>query len=171
MRVYSRLLYYVITNITKQMNIRQYRYKENRLKGMNSENAAIAAGYSRSTARAKAYRIERSARVGIADAFEQAGLTDKFLAEHAKQGLNATKTVSAVIVGAEATDKTDDFIDVPDWQARHKYFDTILKVGGKIVNKVDVSGNITFTKMSDVEVVDVNNNNRLLEYSIGKSDN
>lgn len=63
------------------MSDRQRRYKINRLSGMRPLNAALAAGYSRSYAEGKAYRIERSVKVGMADALERAGLTEKAQAE------------------------------------------------------------------------------------------
>lgn len=63
------------------MNLRQKRYQANRIAGMSVPNAARAAGYSESYIRHKAYLIERAAKVGIIDALEMAGLTDKRQAE------------------------------------------------------------------------------------------
>ena len=148
------------------MNIRQYKYKCNRVLGMSQENAALAAGYSANMAAKKAYKIERAVNAGIKKALEQAGLTDKVLAQHAVQGLQATKVVSAVIVGKDATDKTDDFIDVPDWSSRHKYYDTVLKVTGRLKATPDSESNVNFTKMGDVII-----NNQVLEYKIGSDTN
>ena len=76
---------------------------------------------------------------------EKEGLTDTALAKHAEEGLNATKTISANITYGDADEKTNDFIDVPDWSSRHKYFDTILKMTNRLKDKslVDNSQHIT----------------------------
>lgn len=62
------------------MNIRQEKYKANRIMGMNPINAAIAAGYSENYAK-QACRIERLVNVSISDELERAGLTAKVQAE------------------------------------------------------------------------------------------
>lgn len=136
------------------MNIRQQKYKKNRLLGMNPENAAVAAGFSVSYARAKAYRIERSAKVGMADAFERAGLTDKAIVTHALEGLNAMKLQSCNIFiskpNAESIDadkliinkNSNDFVEVEDWANRHKYFNTICEMTERIKHKVEHSGEV-----------------------------
>jgi len=148
------------------MDIRHHKYKHNRLLGMSQSNAARAAGYSERYSRRKAHRIEKLLSGSIKEALERAGMTDKVLAQHAVEGLNAMKVVSAVIVGKDATDKTDDFIEVPDWTARHKYYETILRVTGRLSNSVNVLGNVSFTKMGDVII-----NDKVLEYNIGSDTN
>lgn len=117
------------------MNIRLQKYKKNRLSGMNQYNAARAAGYPESTARGKIAKIERSAKVGLADAFEQAGLTDKAIVAHAIEGLQAMKVVNADIYNEEDGEKKKEesaLREVKDWTARHKYFETICKLTGRI---------------------------------------
>ena len=84
------------------MNARQERYKANRIAGMLPENAAIAAGYSKTYARKKAYRIERVAEIGIRDALEQAGLTTKYQAKKIFKLTNAKKPKG--ITGEETDD-------------------------------------------------------------------
>jgi hypothetical protein len=120
------------------MNIRQAKYKKNRLAGMNQYNAARAAGYSEAYSRnAKPEKIVKGC---MADAFEQAGLTDKAIVAHALEGLIASKTVSAV-GGKDAGAGTFDFIDVPDWGNRHKYFETILKLTERMKEKAAIEIN------------------------------
>ena len=126
------------------MNIRQQKYKKNRLLGMKPENAAVSAGFSVSYARAKAYRIEKSAKIGMVDAFERAGLTDKAIVEHALKGLNAMKLQSCNVYiskpNAESIDadkliinkNSNDFVEIEDWANRHKYFNTILQLIEKL---------------------------------------
>ena len=118
---------------------RQQLYKKNRILGMTQVNAARAAGYSEKYAQ-QACRIERIVKVSLADAFERAGLTDKRIVEYALNGMVANKVVSANITYGDADSKTTDFIDVPDWQVRHKFFETSLKLSDKLRDKVEHSG-------------------------------
>lgn len=116
------------------MNLRQQKYKKNRIElGMKPEMAAVAAGYSRSYARAKAYAIDNAlsignvgSNIGMAEQLELVGLTDKTLAQHAKDGLEATHTV---------TDAEGNAYETPDWASRHRYFRTILEVTKRISSK------------------------------------
>lgn len=111
---------------------------------MNQYNAARAAGYSETTSR-RACTIEQSVKISMADSFEQAGLTDKAIVAHALQGLNAMKLQSCNILvskamASESVDadslvinkNSNDFIEVEDWNARHKYFETILKLTDRL---------------------------------------
>lgn len=108
----------IYTDKPREFNRRQREYRLNRVKGMNQYNAARAAGYSENYARDHSDRIEKAVKVGIGDIFEQAGLTDKFLAEFAAQGLKATKLCGR------------DSVEFADWMARHKFFETILRLKG-----------------------------------------
>ena len=85
------------------MNIRQLRYKANRIKGMNRYNAAIAAEYSHSYASKQIKKVENVVKSSILDTLEQAGLTDKYqanklyeltLSENEKVRLEALKHIS-----------------------------------------------------------------------------
>jgi len=129
------------------MNIRQQKYKQNRLLGMNIVNAARAAGYSEKYATHKGYRIERLVKVGLSDAFERAGLTDNAIIIHALEGLKADKVQGCdVYVYKDEDDKwqvneaKNEFIENPDWNARHKYFETILKLTERLKDKWEVIG-------------------------------
>lgn len=123
------------------------------MQGMNIVNAARVAGYSESFAKAKAYRLERLVKVGMVDAFERAGFTDQAIIAHALAGLSALKLQSCNIYISKPnpesinSDKliinknSNDFVEVEDWNARHKYFETILKLIDKLNDKplVDLS--------------------------------
>lgn len=123
----------------RAMSIRQRLYRKYRIEGMNKKAAALKAGYSYSTATTDTKKLDKN--VNMDEWLQQAGLTDKALSVHAREGLEATKVVSAIIVGKDADEKTNDFIDVPDWSARHKYFETVCKLRGKLKNDplVDLS--------------------------------
>ena len=94
---------------------------------MSQTDAARAAGYSEKYCR-QACRIEKLAKVSLQTYLERAGITDKKLAEHAAQGLEATKLVGL------------DNEEHPDWMARHKYFITALELKGLIVEPTANNG-------------------------------
>jgi hypothetical protein len=128
------------------INIRQQKYKANRLLGMYPVNAARAAGYSENYAK-QACRVEKLVKVSLEDEFERAGLTDKAIIAHALSGLQALKLQSCNIYiskpSAESIDgdkliinkNSNDFVEIEDWNARHKYFETILKLIDKLKDK------------------------------------
>ena len=103
------------------------KYKQNRLKGMNQLDAARAAGYSENYCKV-ACRIEKAVKVSLQTHLERAGLTDKKLAEHAAEGLEATKLCGL----------NDE--EHPDWMARHKYFITALELKGLIMEPTANNG-------------------------------
>lgn len=125
----------------KVLSVRQQRYKQNRLMGMSKYAAARAAGYSHGTATQVKTAIEK--HIDMTTAFEMAGLTDKALAEHAAQGMRATKTVP--LGEGEST-------EVDDWGARHKYFESVLKVRGDLrpqeVTKNENHLHLTFQQLT-----------------------
>lgn len=101
------------------MNIRQQRYKENLLLGMSKYAAARKAGYSHNTAINATKNIER--RCDMNAELEMAGLTDKQLAEHAAEGIKATRTYF---------NDENEMIVGDDWPTRFRYFDRILDLKG-----------------------------------------
>lgn len=135
------------------MNVRQQLYKKFRLEGYSKYASARKAGYAHNTAIAAKQNIENRLK-NFEHELEMAGLTDIALAQHAQDGLNANKVISAIIINQknrptsladgelfEANEKTNDFIEVSDWSARHKYFETILKLMDKLKDKpiIDLS--------------------------------
>lgn len=78
-------------------------------------------------------------------------LPDELLAQVGKEGLQANKQLAARVVFKKdaptsqsahelpaASSTTDDFIEVPDYAVRHKYYETALKVKGKLTNNIDI---------------------------------
>lgn len=53
-----------------------------------------------------------------------------------KEAFEANRVVSARTMG-NADERTDDFIDVPDWQTRTKAVELGYKVRGKLINKFE----------------------------------
>lgn len=78
-------------------------------------------------------------------------LPDELLAQVGKEGLQANKQLAARVIFRKdaptsqsagelplATSSTDDFIEVPDHAVRHKYWETSLKIKGKLTNNIDI---------------------------------
>ena len=72
-------------------------------------------------------------KLSIGELMDKRGLTDDRLLETLEDGLQATKVISATIIAGnpkEAGSQTNDFIDVPDHNARHRYLETGLRLKG-----------------------------------------
>ncbi len=116
-----------------KMNVRQQLYKKYRLEGCSKYTSARKAGYSHAYA-SQAKRIEK--HIDMNYWLEKEGLTDTALAKHAEEGLRAEKLQSLAF----------KVVSAPEWSARHKYFDTILKLRGKLSDKpiIDLSKHFSF---------------------------
>lgn len=134
------------------MNVRQQLYKKYRLDGYSKYTSARKAGYTHNTA-IQAKNIEKYIK-DMDYWLERRGLTDDKLAEHAEEGLTANRVISA-IKGTQATGQTCDFIDIPDWQIRHKYLETILKLRKKLSDKTIVDQSIhTYLTKVNIKISD-----------------
>jgi len=90
--------------------------------GGNVTKAMIDAGYSPNTANTPQKLTQSKAFVQY---MEEAGVTDTKIVQVLREGLDASK---AVVMGKESS---DSFVDVqPDFQTRHKYLETALRVKG-----------------------------------------
>lgn len=69
--------------------------------------------------------------VTMRDLMDKMGLTDEKILGKIDEGLEATRTISA-ISSKQANGQTQDFIDVPDYHVRHKYTETALKLKGHL---------------------------------------
>lgn len=100
-------------------------------------------------------------------------LPDKKLVKVIKEGLEATKVVSAQVIVKKneptsqangelppADSRTNDFIDVPDYMARHKFVETALKIKGKLVERVDATTNGKDLTPLLVEFIDKQDDNQ-----------
>jgi hypothetical protein len=121
----------------------------------------------------------------ISEWMEEIGITDKALADHIYKGLNATKLQACdVYVSKEGKEfkinrQSNDFIEVDDWDVRHKYLTTLLKLKGKLQPEVVFNDNskhahqIYLWKDQESAVCKTGtaeDNNRLLSPGIPKAD-
>lgn len=84
---------------------------------------------------------ENLKKLDYSEFLEEAGITDNLLRSKIAEGLDANRTVSARITGKDANSRTDDFIDVPDFLARHKYLETTLKLKRRLIERIDATSN------------------------------
>lgn len=126
------------------MTIKQLKFVKAYAKnGGNGQAAAIASGSSPKAA--KVYACETLKKMPVQTylyrLMDKKGLSDDHLVSNLKDGLDATKIISAVIIQpkgtnavepTEASSRTMDFEEVPDWTNRHKYLETAFKLKGHL---------------------------------------
>jgi hypothetical protein len=94
---------------------------------------------NRDTARSIGH--ENLSKLTLVELMEEKGITDDKLLEVLDEGLKANKVISARTMG-NADEKTDDFVDIPDYDVRHKYLKTGLELKGAIGNRAEVNVNV-----------------------------
>ncbi len=130
---------------------------------MSGYAAARKAGYSENYARHRLHKLSKV--VDFPTLAEMAGITDRFLTDYIVERLQAKKIISANIIITKSNDptvneqiahsRTQDFIEVPDYQTQHKFLMTLLLLMKKIetpkgitnINKIDISN--TNGKLTD----------------------
>lgn len=117
--------------MAEKLTTKQRLFIKYKAQGMSGAEAARKAGYSPKAASVQA--SENLAKPNVREAFltamEKAGITDDKLVDVIKEGLQASRTISA-IPGTEANGGTVDFVDVPDHHARHKFLKTAVDIKG-----------------------------------------
>jgi hypothetical protein len=100
--------------------------------GYSKKDALLTAGYSQNTATKNPDAVLGKNAVvrALMKAFEKRGINEDRLAEKQAELLDANKVVSAVIIGSDATEKTHDFVEVPDNLTRVKALELAYKVRG-----------------------------------------
>lgn len=148
--------------------------KERRLlkwiaKGLTVPEAARKAGYAEATIQGNDVNetLEKPrVRTAFQKILEDEGISDPLIAKTIREGLEANKVISATIIKnakspvaddqdgmKDADESSKDFVEVPDWMARHKFVETSTALKGhKIADKqqVEHSGSVSHV----VEVVD-----------------
>jgi len=119
-----------------KLTMRERKFIAGLAAGKTQKQAAIDAGYSQKSADCLAYQTLQKATVQTAfqKILEKQGITDEKLGEVLAEGLDATKVIACNVIAPnaegmkDANSMTKDFIDVPDFIARHKFLDTALKL-------------------------------------------
>jgi len=99
---------------------------------------------------ARAIASQNYAKLSLVPLMEEKGITDDRLLQVLDEGLAANKTVSARVITkkgelAEADESTDDFIDVPDHDVRHKFLKTALELKGHINDRGNTNVQVNLT--------------------------
>ncbi len=82
------------------------------------------------------------AKLSIVDIMEKRGLTDEKISDTLVEAMDANKTVRSSDPGVESSAESNDFIDIPDWQARLKATELASKIKGHLKDKVEHSGQV-----------------------------
>ena len=117
-------------------------------KGVLPTHAMKQAGYSDETSRTPSKNLLGSTgaltiQELIGEAYLKVGVTPLHYAEGVQNLMSANKVVSARISGKEADSQTDDFIEVPDHQARAKGLELYRKDQGMDINPNLTQNNVT----------------------------
>lgn len=84
---------------------------------------------------------ENLIKPNIRSLLEAKGIGIDRLIKSLDEGLEANKIVSAVVTGRDADERTNDFIEVPDYPTRHKYLETAGKWSGISTDDVNFNDN------------------------------
>ncbi len=116
-----------------KLSIRQQKYKKNLLLGMNHYNAAIAAGYSKNTAKSRTKDLD--ARIKIEDVLERQGLTDNVLVKRLLELLEASEFVFKKTADGQSEIVGNKELYTPCWAARGKGLELALKLKDLLKDK------------------------------------
>lgn len=106
----------------------------------NATEAALQVYNCKDRNSAKAIGAENLSKLTFEDLLDASGLTDRYIGKALLRGTKAKRTISATVIvksddpsvrNMKATARTMDFIDVPDWQARLKALEMVLKLKNK----------------------------------------
>lgn len=90
------------------------------------------------------------AKLSIEDELDKAGLTDGKIANTLNEATEAQKIVSSYNTNKESNAGTDDFIEIPDWQARLKAIELASKIKGHLKDRLEHNGNITLNTLIQI---------------------
>lgn len=120
---------------------KQRKWLEVYVETSNATEAAMQSYDCKDRHTAQNIGYENMSKLGFGELMEYMGLSDAKLLKKTEEGLDATRTISA-ISGDRAKGTDMDFVDVPDYAVRHRYLETILKLKGKLSDgkKFEVKG-------------------------------
>jgi hypothetical protein len=119
----------------REINLRQRKFVEGKMKGKSSSQAARDAGYAESTARRADAQIANKPAVRklLAELMEEAGLTDAKLVSKLSEGIDA-KVVKLV----QRDGKFTDARAFPDFKTRLDYLELGFRLKGHLTDKHEI---------------------------------
>jgi phage terminase small subunit len=130
--------------LKEKMFVKEY------LKTGNATEAAMKAYDVSSYKSANTLGTQTLVKLSIVDIMEKNGLTDDKIATTLVEGMEANKTVRSADPNVESDAESNDFIDIPDWQARLKATELASKIKGHLKEKIEHGGNITLNALIQV---------------------
>lgn len=130
---------------TRGLSPKQRKLIKARAEGKSLQEAGEIAGMSAKSAQQQACMELKKPEV--AEAFSDLlnrACPDSFLADTYKEGMTATKVISAMVVAIDgegmkdANSMTKDFVDVPDYPTRIKAADSVSKLKGYMVERKEI---------------------------------
>ena len=97
---------------------------------------------------AKSIGSENLTKLDIVSIMEKRGLTDEKITDTLYEGMEANKTVRSADPNIESDAESNDFIDIPDWQARLKATELASKIKGHLKEKIE--GELKITQIAFV---------------------
>lgn len=125
----------------KHLTDKQIRYLTARIDGKTRTEAKKIANYSPNMAPSQ---IERNPnlRAALLVAMESKGITESFLADKLKNGMESKKVIYSTSDG-----QITDMKEVPDNETQHKFFRDTLEIRGDVKNSAIESLNIGVVQM------------------------
>lgn len=125
----------------KDLTLKQRRWIKVYLETGSATEAAMQSYDCKDRESAAQIGFENLRKLDYTDFLEEAGITDNLLQKKITEGLDATRTVSAVKTSRNATADSTDFVDVPDYLTRHRYLETTLKLKQRLIDRKDITSN------------------------------
>lgn len=109
---------------------------------------------------ARAISSQNFSKLTLVPLMDEKGITDERLMDVLDEGLAATKTISTRVITkkgemAEADSRTDDFIDVPDYDVKHKYLKTALELKGHLNDRGNTNVQVNVNNTIEVPPKDM----------------
>lgn len=127
--------------------IKEKKFLQEFIKTGNATEAASRVYDVKNRKNARAIGTETLAKLDITEIMEKKGLTDEKITDTLIEGMEANKTVRSSDPSKESDAESNDFIDIPDWQARLKATELASKIKGHLKDKMIHEGEIKVTEI------------------------
>ena len=128
------------------LTIKQRRWIKEYITTGNATEAAMRVYDCKDRESAGTIGSENLSKLAIPDLMEQMGLTDVALMNVGVEGMQANKQISGIVINGKSIDadsKSSNFVEVPDFAVRYKYWETMLKLKRRLQDKeanINISG-------------------------------
>jgi hypothetical protein len=114
------------------LTLKQRKWIKEYIETGNATEAAMRVYDCKDRDSANAIGSENLAKLSFPDLMEDMGLTDVALMNVGVEGMSATKQISGA---GNANNKSVEFVEVPDFGVRYKYWETMLKLKKRLSDK------------------------------------